>query len=113
MPRSHAVHRKTFELSIAAPQVIAHRLTRMALAGSSPSARDRKEFTGMVMEKQVAFMRSWMAAWQQMFTMQSTFGAWGWKQWSAIANAAITPLHAKATSNARRLARTPLVSRRR
>ena len=42
------------DLGIAAPQVVAHRLARMAAAGTTPSARDRREFTGMVLEKQTA-----------------------------------------------------------
>ena len=42
---------KVLDLGIAAPQVVAHRLARMALAGPVPSARDQKEFAGMVLEK--------------------------------------------------------------
>jgi hypothetical protein len=42
---------KAAEISFAAPQVIAHRLTRMASSGSNPSARDRREFQQMGMEK--------------------------------------------------------------
>ena len=34
--------RKTAELSLAAPQVIAHRVSRMATAGFNPSRADRK-----------------------------------------------------------------------
>lgn len=49
---------KLAELSLASPQVIAHRVTRMALAGASPSKRDRTEFTGMVVEKQLAFAQA-------------------------------------------------------
>jgi len=44
---------KLAELGVAAPQVVSHRLTRMALAGPALNARDRKEFTGMVVEKQL------------------------------------------------------------
>ena len=112
--RSHgAATFKAAELGVAAPQVIAHRLTRMALAGHRPSARDRKEFTGMVLEKQLAFSRSWIAAWQGMFSAQAELAAWAWRHSGAIANAAIAPIHSKATSNARRLSRTALVTRRR
>ena len=49
------------ELAISVPQVVAHRMARMALAGSPLSARDRREFTGMVNEKLVAFWQSWFA----------------------------------------------------
>jgi len=52
---------KSTELAFAAPYVVAHRLTRMALAGASPSARDRKEFTKMGSEKLLAFNQSWNA----------------------------------------------------
>jgi hypothetical protein len=46
-----ALTRKAAELGVAAPLVIAHRLTRMALAGHTPSVRDRREFTLMSTEK--------------------------------------------------------------
>src|SRR4051812_4151216 len=51
---------KLAELGVAAPQVIAHRLTRMMWAGPAISPRDRKEFTGMVVEKQAAVAQAWM-----------------------------------------------------
>ena len=35
------------ELALAVPQVVAHRMARMALAGHSPSARDQREFQMM------------------------------------------------------------------
>ena len=47
------------ELGLAAPEVIAQRLLRMALAGSSPSASDREEFSRMSAEKVSAFYESW------------------------------------------------------
>jgi hypothetical protein len=40
---------------------MAHRLSRMALAGANPTPRDRQEFTRMVLEKQIAFCESWIA----------------------------------------------------
>ena len=46
---------KTAELAFAAPQVVACRLTRMALASPQPSKRDRTELTRMVAGKNVAF----------------------------------------------------------
>lgn len=61
---------KLAELGVAAPQVVAHRLTRMALAGATPSARDRNEFTGMVVEKQVAFAQAWMNMFAEGLRMQ-------------------------------------------
>ena len=49
-PRAALVARQATDLAVAAPQVVAHRLTRMAMAGANPSARDRREFTRMVSE---------------------------------------------------------------
>ena len=116
---------QSLELAFAAPQVVAQRLTRMALAGPSPSARDRREFTQMGSEKVLAFYHSWAAMWTQ--AMQSQ-----WQLALALSNAALAgtphaasasatraanatatrilaaglaPVHRKAVSNARRLSR--------
>jgi hypothetical protein len=43
------------ELLVAAPQVVAHRLGRMALSGPRPSVNDRREFHRMGAEKVAAF----------------------------------------------------------
>lgn len=119
------------EIGTAAPLVIAHRVARMALAGPSLSARDRKEFTGMVMEKQVAFTQAWFAASQQAFRAQQalSLAAWrslmggGWltpsrastslarqmeHQAASVVGAALEPVRKKAVSNAKRLSRTRL-----
>lgn len=48
-------------LSVAAPQVIAHRVGRMAASGPLPSADDQREFVGMVVEKPLAFAQGWQA----------------------------------------------------
>jgi hypothetical protein len=52
---------QTIALGIAAPQVAAHRVARMAMAGASPSARDRKEFHRMGTEKMIALNEAWSA----------------------------------------------------
>jgi hypothetical protein len=52
---------QTIALSMAVPQVIAHRVGRMATAGANPNARDRKEFKKMGAEKTAAFNESWLA----------------------------------------------------
>jgi hypothetical protein len=109
------------EMGLAAPQVVAHRLTRMALSGHTPNARDRQEFTGMVAEKQLAFFRAWMAMltetlrWQQSFMLSLMAGASLGQHRarahgaaSRMADAMIGPYHRKAVANAKRLARTPL-----
>ncbi|TYT27612.1 hypothetical protein FZO89_12135 [Luteimonas viscosa] len=59
------------ELGVAAQRVASARMTRMALAGASPSARDRREFNGMVVEKQVAFVESWAAMWTEAWQLQA------------------------------------------
>lgn len=119
--RSTATVVKLGELGIAAPQVIAHRLTRMALAGPTLSARDRQEFSGMVVEKQAAAAQAWgsmfaeAVRFQQQFVL-SLFSLATPRQHAArtrsaasrIAGAGLAPIHRKAVANARRLARTKL-----
>jgi len=66
MPRrpsrsAHNLAKHSLDLSIAAPQVIAHRLARMAAAGAAPTARDLAEFQRMGAEKVVAFGAAWQA----------------------------------------------------
>jgi len=112
---------KLAELGFAAPQVIAHRLTRMALAGPTLSARDRKEFTGMVMEKQAAVAQAWVGMFaegvrlQQQFALSLLTGATPSEHAARVERAAariastgLAPFHRKAVANAKRLARTKL-----
>lgn len=62
MPRrSKSLAAQTIELGFAVPQVIAHRAARMAMAGATPSARDRKEIHRMSTEKMLAFNEAWTA----------------------------------------------------
>ena len=127
---------KSLELSWAAPQVVAQRVSRMMTAGPSPSARDQQEFYRMGNEKVVAFYESWMGMWTQACTSywqaaasmvatpelrtptaSNPFAAFGVgkatkrivkQQVHAVTdvlNAGITPVHAKAVSNAKRLSR--------
>jgi hypothetical protein len=112
---STALARQATELAIAVPQVVAHRLTRMALAGPVPNARDRREFHGMAQEKVHAFWQSWFAMGWAM--VQATQQAWlaglqGARvpllDTQAILSKGMAPVHRKATANARRLARTRL-----
>jgi len=118
---------KSLELGIAAPIVMAHRLTRMAMAGRVPSPRDRKEFDRMVQEKGIAFRDSWNAMAMQAFRAQHAFSVsllssfWapprpGAKSIAArlhrdalgILDKGLAPVHRKAVANARRLSRTRL-----
>ncbi|AKC88339.1 polyhydroxyalkanoate granule-associated phasin [Pseudoxanthomonas suwonensis] len=107
------------QLGLAAPQVVAHRLGRMAAAGPVLSARDRREFLGMAMEKPVAFAQSWTAMWvetvlaQQQLALSLFTGvpglAWQARHAEAtldrIAARGLAPVRRKAVANARRLAR--------
>jgi hypothetical protein len=52
---------QTVELGVAAPQVIAHRIARMMIAGGSPSAHDRAELHRMGTEKVAALAEAWNA----------------------------------------------------
>jgi hypothetical protein len=121
--RSKSLAVKTAELAIAAPQVIAHRTLRMAMAGASPSARDRNEFHRMGAEKVAAVAESWNAMAFQAFRanqqlalscMQSFWFPWlGVRSPSRqMTNAALgilgkgmAPIHRRAVGNARRLGR--------
>lgn len=111
--RTPKLARQASELALAVPQVMAHRLARMALAGPMPNARDRREFHAMGQEKVHAFWQSWFAmGWAMVEAMQQS--------WIAILQGArvplidtqhvlsrgLAPVHRKATANARRLART-------
>ena len=116
----------------AAPQVVAHRLRRMALAGPQPSERDRREFHRMGAEKLAAFGEAWQAmAWQVLKSNQqlalSMMRTW-WplldprvvskaatldqatQAWQAatldILGQGLRPVHRRAVANARRLGRT-------
>lgn len=118
------------ELAVAVPQVIAHRVTRMAIAGSSPSARDRKEFYRMGTEKVTAFNEVWNSMALQVFRanqqlalsfMQSLWFPWASPKTSfrktskqlrnvalGIADKSMAPAHRRAVANAKRLGRTKL-----
>jgi hypothetical protein len=127
--KSTSLATKLAELSLAAPQVVAHRVARMAMAGQAPSDRDKKEFELMVAEKKAAFGQSWNAmALQAVRANQALALSLFTSMWlptrrkpspsrvaSQLQNAAIgvltkglEPVHRKAVSNAKRLARTKL-----
>lgn len=116
------------ELAVAVPQVVSHRMTRMALSGARLSPRDRKEFERMVAEKHSAFGESWQAMAAQAALANQRLAmsffrsfmslAHGKKPSAADSPAAIhraaldvlgkglAPVHRKAVANAKRLART-------
>lgn len=107
------------ELAVAVPQVMAHRLARLTLAGASPSARDRNELQRMGAEKVAAFYESWHAMILALFRANlsltmSPFRFW----WSsgrarrttlAALSAGLAPVQRRASANARRLRRTRVV----
>ena len=118
---------KSAELAIAAPQVMAHRLTQIANAGHAPSAGDQREFQRMFSEKGSAFVESWFAmGWQmlraQQAMMMSVWQSMWWPTlwgrpiarslgsqmqragWS-IAGRGLAPVHRTAVANAKRLSR--------
>jgi hypothetical protein len=117
--------RKSMELALSGSQVFAHRVTRMALAGPHLSDRDRKEFQIMLHEKHAAFAEAWSDMAMHAFRAHQAFTAsmvhflftpLSYTPATASArlqNAAIgvldkglAPIHRKAVSNARRLAKT-------
>jgi hypothetical protein len=127
--KTPSIARQAAELAVAVPQVIAHRLTRLALAGPAPSARDRKEFRRMGAEKAAAFAESWNAMARQTLEANPTLarsflGAFGspararasaqsatrqvGRAVAAIVQAGLAPVHRRAVANAKRLSRTKL-----
>ena len=122
------INRQAAELTLAVPQVVAHRVMRAATAGHSPSARDRREFHRMTSEKVVAFNEAWNAMLVEAF--QAGVRAWlspalwpiAWTSGNKAARAAwahaerttlamltsgLAPVHRRAVANARRLRRLP------
>ena len=129
-PKTPSIVTQAAELAFAVPQVVAHRITRMALAGPTPSARDRKEFQRMGAEKTAAFGESWNAMTVQALhahqALATSFLRAFWSpslkgrpfasevaaQWQSAAlgllGKGMAPVHRKAVANAKRLARTKL-----
>jgi hypothetical protein len=122
---------KTSELATAVPQVMAHRLARMAIAGLRLSDRDRKEFARMFAEKNSAFGESWNAMAVQAVRANQALAASLARSLRAppscrspadlrglavqlhdaalgVFGKGLAPVHRKAVANARRLARTKL-----
>lgn len=126
--KTRSVSRKAAEVAVAAPQVIARRLTQMALAGAKPSARDRKEFQRMGAEKMAALTESWSAmAARTVQAQQKLALSWMASLWmpgknsQSLAKKAVRqagdamlevvdegmkPIHRRVVANAKRLSRT-------
>lgn len=130
---SRSLMQKSTEMGMAVPQVVAHRVARMAMAGPVMSSRDRAEFELMWAEKNQAFVQSWQAMSAQALRAQQAMAL----SWTAalfnpfalgkkslrsagpsagqafasgmgILNAGLAPVHRKAVANAKRLGRTRL-----
>jgi hypothetical protein len=123
--KSKSLAVQTFELGMAAPQVIAHRVARMA---GSPSARDREEFRRMGIEKIAAVNEAWTAMATQAFVenqklalsfMQSLWFPWMRPTPTAtsvsrqlnraavsILGKGMAPVRRRAVANAKRLGRS-------
>ena len=128
--KSLSLFTKSAELAVTVPKVVAHRVTRMAIAGPVPSARDRKEFKLMVAEKTSAFGEAWGAmAIQTMRANQALAAALFRALWApslrrrpspaavaaelqsaalGVLGKGMAPVHRKAVANAKRLSRTKL-----
>ena len=128
--KTKSISTKATELVFAVPQVVAHRVTRMAMAGSTLSERDRKEFDLMLTEKKTAFAEAWQAMATQTVRANQTLAAsffrsmWSPTAWGktsvgkvavqvqgaalGILDKGMAPVHRKAVANAKRLARTKL-----
>ncbi len=126
--KTKSVSLQSAELAMAVPQVIAHRMMRMALAGPMPSVRDCKEFQMMVNEKHTAFARAgWemaMASFHSNHAVAASmfnlfFNPFSKKSSAAVGanirnatigvfNKGLAPVHRTAVSNAKRLAKTKL-----
>ena len=99
----------------------------MALAGTFPAARDRREFHQMGAEKIAAFSESWNAmaiqALRANYEVVASFWRFWWQFWSTgklsprlrsqlhdaaygVLSRGIGPVHRRAVANAKRLART-------
>jgi len=127
--RSRHVAAQLTEIALASPQVVAHRMVRMATAGAQPTARDQKEFHLMGAEKVAAFTESWNAMGLQMLRAQQemamSLARACWAPWMGgtlpsmaraaqqmqgatlgVLNQGLTPIRRRAVANAKRLART-------
>lgn len=88
---------KTGEMMLASAQVIHHRTGRMAAAGTTPNARDRREFALMGQEKIEAALESGSAIAAQMMTLNPLLGPRAFKHMMTGA-AAVMSLAASRTA---------------
>ena len=119
--KSMSLAAQAVELGIAAPQVIAYRLAKMASAGATLSPSDSAEFMRMGSEKIEAANESWAAMANQAFLenqklairMAQSFWGMGRSPGARQVNDAamrilgkgMAPVHRRAVANAKRLSR--------
>jgi hypothetical protein len=114
---------KMWQLTTVAPMVIGYRLTGMALAGSKPTARHRREVTRMGQEKVDAWYEAAQATGMRLMQANMAMGtlllrqAWGAAPApAAFANSVnklssdlladtLAPYHRRVVANSRRLSR--------
>ena len=122
---------KAFELSLAAPQVIALRSMMMLSPASAGSTRTAQEVVRMSAEKLQAWQESMTAMGAQMQRAQQEWALGAMRQWwsawltpwqlprsapapgaaeiqrtvARVMHSGLTPVHRRATANARRLTR--------
>jgi hypothetical protein len=125
--RTKSLAAQTVDLGFAVPQVVAHRVARMMVAGGSRSVRDRQELHRMGTEKILAASEAWNAMAIQtvlenqklaLSFMQSLWFPWVRRPSAAmqLSNAVVdvlgkgmAPVRRRAVANAKRLGR---ISRR-
>lgn len=83
--KQRRLNRDAAQMAAAVPQVIAHRVSRMMVAGVVPNGRDQHEFYLMGAEKVAAFQESWLAMTQQSLAAQQQFAAWWMQTWWRVA----------------------------
>lgn len=91
---------KTTEMLISSGQVIGTRVDRMARAGATPSARDRKEFALMGSEKVRAATESGLAMAARMQSMNGNLWLRAWQQWFGAATAMMSLASSKTMGQA-------------
>ena len=110
------------DLGVAVPSVMSRRLAKLAAAGATPSARDRREFARMSREKVTAAWESWGAMADCAMTLNTAAAQAAlafWMPWAfvakplpsaedaliTLATAGVRPYRRIAVANDRRLRR--------
>lgn len=84
MKHSGKLMRQSAELALAAPQVVALRLTGMLAGGLTPDVRTRGEYARMGIEKAIAAQQSLAAMSWQLFQLQQQWALHAMTQWLRV-----------------------------